>query len=112
MRMPFGKFRGLSISDLPDDYLDWLHDLDDLGGPLRWAVDSEWRYRQSADESRDRMEERAGELDAEDRPLLAELIRAGYRALALKYHQRLGWAAGYHEAAQSFDGGLPGALAA
>lgn len=24
MRMPFGKFKGMTLDELPDDYLDWL----------------------------------------------------------------------------------------
>ena len=52
MKMPFGKYRGLPLRDLPDDYIDWLHSLDDLHGRLRKAVESEWQYRQWEEESR------------------------------------------------------------
>ena len=48
-------------------------------------MERERRCRQWEEESR-RPVEHAPELDAEDRALLAELIRAGYRALALRYH--------------------------
>jgi hypothetical protein len=89
MKMPFGKYRGFPVQDLPDDYLDWLHSLDDLHGRLRKAVESEWQYRQWEEESR-RPVEHTRDLDAEDRALLAELIRAGYRALVRKYHPDLG----------------------
>lgn len=85
MKMPFGKFRGHRVQDLPDDYLEWLTGLDNLRGRLRTVVERERRCRQWEEESR-RPVEHAPELDAEDRALLAELIRAGYRALALRYH--------------------------
>lgn len=42
MRMPFGKFKGVELGDLPDDYLAWLTTLHDLRDPLRSAVATEW----------------------------------------------------------------------
>ena len=38
--MPFGKFRGYEVSELPDDYLRFLSTLD-LRPPLRRAVEAE-----------------------------------------------------------------------
>lgn len=38
MRMPFGKYRGFQVDDLPEDYLQWLIDNVDLREPLRSAV--------------------------------------------------------------------------
>jgi len=32
--MPFGKFKGTPLADLPDEYLLWLGCLDDLRQPL------------------------------------------------------------------------------
>jgi hypothetical protein len=87
--MPFGKFRGLPIQDLPSDYLEWLVGLDNLHGRLRRAVDAEWQYRRWEEESR-RPVEPAPAMDAEDRALLAELLQAGYRALARRYHPDVG----------------------
>jgi len=43
--MPFGKFRGVEIADLPDEYVAWLHGLDDLREPLRSAIDAEREAR-------------------------------------------------------------------
>jgi hypothetical protein len=37
LKMPFGKFKGTSIRDLPGDYLRWLGTIK-LHGPLRAAV--------------------------------------------------------------------------
>lgn len=38
MRMPFGKYKGIEVGALPDDYIDWLIALDDLREPLRPGV--------------------------------------------------------------------------
>ena len=45
MEMPFGKFRGYDVKDLPDFYLAWLVSLDDLRANLADAVEEEWRHR-------------------------------------------------------------------
>ena len=45
MTMPFGKFRGFDVEDLPDDYLSWLYSLPGLRNPLRRAVETQWRMR-------------------------------------------------------------------
>jgi len=38
MRMPFGKYEGHEIDDIPLDYLDWLAENCDLYGRLRDEV--------------------------------------------------------------------------
>ena len=43
MRMPFGRYFGVTIEDLPDGYLRWLHTGASLYGDLRAAVDAELR---------------------------------------------------------------------
>ena len=88
MKMPFGKYRGQQVENLPDSYLEWLHELDDLRGRLRRAVDSEWHFRRETKSPDQHVP--ACDLDSADRALLAELVRAGYRALALKYHPDTG----------------------
>jgi hypothetical protein len=78
--MPFGKFQGVPVADLPYTYLQWLYDLgDELREPLRTAVHREWRRRFDRDYAEP--EEEDGEAD-----LFRELIEAGYKALALKFH--------------------------
>jgi hypothetical protein len=90
--MPFGRYRGLYVADLPDDYLRWLQGLDDLRGRLRRAVDAEWRSRRLRADYRDDPSEATlpFQIDAGDKPLLQELLRSGYRALAAKYHPDVG----------------------
>jgi hypothetical protein len=46
MKMPFGKYRGIPIEDLPDDYLDSLSTID-LRAPLQDAVEMESDRRNS-----------------------------------------------------------------
>jgi hypothetical protein len=92
MKMPFGKYRGTEIEDIPSDYLKWLRTID-LHGHLKRAVEDEWRVREP-DEDEDEDEDEAPatppmNLDGEDRALLDELMRAGYRTLARKYHPDL-----------------------
>lgn len=41
--MPFGKFKGILLADLPDGYLEWLVGLGDLREPLSSAVADEYR---------------------------------------------------------------------
>lgn len=99
MKMPFGKYRGAEIEDLPSDYLDWLMTIK-LQGPLQAAVKGEWKIRfkaarKAAGYAAEEQETapppappRAG-LDDAERRLLMEVVRAGYRALARKYHPDL-----------------------
>jgi hypothetical protein len=87
--MPFGKYRGLAVDALPDTYLQWLYDLDDLREPLRSAVYREWSRRFDGGDDGDRDYHRpthADDFPDQDAALFRELIEAGYRALALKLH--------------------------
>ncbi len=45
--MPFGKYRGTPIDELPDSYLGWLASLDDLHFPLNSYVQAELDRRKS-----------------------------------------------------------------
>ena len=88
MKMPFGKYRGSPVEDLPDTYLWWLHDLEDLREPLRSAVYREWCRRFDDDDGgdRDHQPPQPVHFPDQDAALFRELIEAGYRALALKLH--------------------------
>lgn len=48
IRMPFGKWKGRLLTELPADYLKWLGDLSGLREPLRGAVWIEIRDRRAA----------------------------------------------------------------
>lgn len=85
--MPFGKFAGCAVSELPDSYLRWLSTLN-LYDPLKGAVDDEIQTRISRDGAR-----RAFGLTPSspkvDRTTVEEIIGAGLRALARKHHPDL-----------------------
>jgi hypothetical protein len=77
--MTFGKFRGVEVADLPDDYLTWLHDQVELREPLLSAVHAEFAVRFTALDNQK-------ELPAAVRTMVEELVSAGYRKLALQHH--------------------------
>ena len=81
MKMPFGKFRGVLIADLPDDYLGWLRGLGTLREPVRRAVETEWSLRFDAGTAGQR-----GPLSGDARQMAEEIISAGYRKLAALNH--------------------------
>jgi hypothetical protein len=77
--MPFGKFKGVLLADLPDE---WLHGLDDLREPLRGAVEREWRIRFEPESPPSSIEP----LPADVRPMVEEIVTAGYRACVQRHH--------------------------
>jgi hypothetical protein len=79
VRMPFGKFRGFQVADLPEDYLTWLWETCDLREPLRSAV-------QEALSSDDGALVRSTDLPPELKPVVQEIVSVGYRMLAMKLH--------------------------
>jgi len=89
MKMPFGKYRGCQLWELPNGYLRWLVSLLDLREPLRSAVYAELRAR--ADHNRGRPPHARALPDPQ---VARDLIAAGRRVLAAKYHPDAG---GGHE---------------
>ncbi len=85
-RMPFGKHRGELVRDLPDEYLSWLLDEVDIQSErLRLAIETEAerrRYEAEHEEPR-RFFDR---LNAPRPEVADELIGAGLRSLARRYH--------------------------
>lgn len=70
--MPFGRFAGVELCDLPDDYLEWLGSLGDLRDPLRSAVAAEIARRYGPADTMLSMAD--------------DIVRTGYRTLAQRYH--------------------------
>jgi len=86
--MPFGKYRGEAISDLPGDYLNWLTSID-LREPLRSAVLAEATRRHAGDRPARTL---ARPCPAPD--VAYELVGAGLRSLSMRHHPDVG---GTHE---------------
>jgi hypothetical protein len=114
MRMPFGKHKGEAVSDLPDDYLEWLAANVHLFGALRREIRYELEDRGLPTDDLDASEEddpfqshsqqrqngygsppppppRAdGAVQVSvahaDADMLWEILRAGYKGLAMLYH--------------------------
>jgi hypothetical protein len=76
MRLWFGKYKGSQLENLPDDYLDWLSTVDLRNQRLHLAVEEERQRRLFFQENRGRVNAK----------LIDELVSAGVRSLARKYH--------------------------
>ncbi len=86
MRIPFGKHKGFSLCDLPEDYLNWLLTIE-IREPLRSAIRAEADARRLNAEAR----------DYSSAPYVAvvdELVSAGFKSLAKRLHPDVG---GTHE---------------
>lgn len=70
--MPFGKYKGDNLCELPEDYIEWLMGWDGLREPLRSALKRELLFREPPPAS------------------MLDVINAGYKALAMKYHPDVG----------------------
>jgi hypothetical protein len=78
VRMPFGRYKGYAVEDLPEDYLTWLWESCDLREPLCSAVQKAL--------SEDGAVSRSTDLPADLRPVAQEIVSIGYRLLALRLH--------------------------
>jgi hypothetical protein len=83
--MPFGKYRGRPLADIPDAYVHWLASLQNLREPLRAAVHREAQRRRHPGAARDR-----ALLPVAALPVAQEIITLGYRALTHRYHPDAG----------------------
>jgi len=103
MTMPFGKYQGEEIADIPIGYLRWLRDNVDLFGELAdevWA-ELEGRRLSQHDQKRQQREpeppfpersstDMAIQVSAADAPLLREILERGYKAAARVHHPDAG----------------------
>ena len=77
--MPFGKYRGTQIRELPFNYLEWLTTLE-LLEPLQTRVQEEYEKR-LYDQGRE---------GAIDLSVVDEIVKAGVRSLAKVHHPDTG----------------------
>jgi hypothetical protein len=78
--MPFGRYRGELLKNLPFTYLEWLMSLDDLRQPLRSHLEEEYRRREFSQKAEPVIDPR----------IVDELVGAGLRSLSKKYHPDMG----------------------
>jgi hypothetical protein len=81
--MPFGRHRGVLLTEVPPDYLAWLLGLE-LREPLRSAVAAEAERRQR--NAHTPPAPHTPRLARDALPLAEQIITAGYRSLAQKHH--------------------------
>jgi len=86
-RMPFGKWRGHLLADLPGEYIDWLLTID-LREPLRTSVEDE--YNQRLMDFADAPSEIGLRIDPDQVALARDVFDLGYRAAARKLHPDVG----------------------
>jgi hypothetical protein len=90
MTMPFGKYTGWRIEELPDDYLDWLYTQADIRSKwLRSPIKQEYLARRSGERGNGKNPAKRAGLDhivAVCPELFAELVQCGYRKLAQAGH--------------------------
>lgn len=77
--MPFGKFKGVLIADLPDDYVRWLFEQVELREPLRSAVAADHCRRFTPHGTAKRP-------PSEVVTMAEEIVSAGFRKLAQLHH--------------------------
>jgi hypothetical protein len=89
MKLPFGRFKGQYVADLPDHYLAWIATQDWVKDPLRAAIIEEYESRACQHSNNQRY------LLLPSAAVAAEcIIESGYRQQARKLHPDVG---GDHE---------------
>jgi hypothetical protein len=93
MTMPFGKYQGKPIAELPRDYIRWCLTQPNLKAGLRRALRKALdEAGPGSDQEQDHGSNPANNqpsrfgLDAQDSALLLELVQAGRRAMAKTQH--------------------------
>jgi hypothetical protein len=94
MRMPFGKWRGYDLSEIPLNYLQWLWGNTELRDGLLEAVCYEIQSRQ------DEIERRQYSSAMPTAKVDADKIQKIYRNMAFKWHPDRG---GSHTAMQAIN---------
>ncbi|HXH20483.1 MAG TPA: DUF3820 family protein [Dehalococcoidia bacterium] len=91
VRMPFGRWRGHPLRELPTSYLAWLWDEADLREPLAGAVRAELARRLGLEAETRIVPRRPPEALL---PAVREIVRVGYREVARRAHPDVGGDAG------------------
>lgn len=107
--MPFGKFRGVYISEVPRDYLLWLREQDFIKQWLRDEIEAELRRRSEGQVNNPVLDIK---IEAERLPLAREVFEAGYRSLSKRFHPDAGGAAEDMLALNTFMGDVRSQFAA
>ena len=85
MTMPFGKFKGIAVEDLPDGYLCWLAGEEvELRGQLAFEVQRE--YARRLHQAEPRSQGATIRIAPADVELTRLVVDRGYRAAALLFH--------------------------
>jgi len=82
--LPFGKYKGRLVREVPTSYLEWATETVTLPPGLREAIREELERRRRHSRANGRASPLA--LAVPDPEVALEVITAGKRALALKYH--------------------------
>jgi hypothetical protein len=91
MQMPFGRYQGCGLDEIPEDYLEWLIDDDVIrSARLRQAVLGELdnrreNFRRDYYSAQPPPSSGINVPDAH-RPYIDEIVRSGYRTAAMRYH--------------------------
>jgi hypothetical protein len=84
--MPFGKFRGRDLRDVPDSYLEWLIDNLNLDGWLLTAVRRELQSRDDDEPSRGYRHQETRHPPPPDPADLRAVVGRWHRQLSMAYH--------------------------
>jgi hypothetical protein len=92
MRLPFGRYRGTPLEDVPDHYIAWLLTVEIRSPQLRAAIEDEARARELADD--DGADAAAPPpwalLESETAKAARAMVALGFRAAARRAHPDVG----------------------
>jgi len=89
MRLPFGKYRGWPLSEVPMTYLAWLLESARLTWELREAITREIAARLDLP-ALPEANRGAEALPPELRPWASEIVESGFKAAARRHHPDIG----------------------
>jgi hypothetical protein len=93
MIMPFGKYKGKEVRDIPVDYLRWAHEKCDLYGRIKDEIEALVAFRPAA-------------MDAHHFGIDLDKARSIYRELSFQYHPDRGGSTSAMQALNTFYNAL------